>query len=204
MLAFLFGILATLAVLAVGAVAVAYSGAYEIAATEDHASAVRWALQTNFHNAVENGAEAIPVPAEITPAMLASGAAKYKEACQHCHGGPGVKRSEWASGMRPLPPHLVEAASEWEPSEIFVIVKNGVRMTGMPAFGPTHDDETLWGVAAFVSDLPAMTPEEYAASGGEDAGHGGPGGDGGHGGGEAGDGASTGPAPAPPAAERAQ
>ena len=36
-------------------------------------------------------------------------------------------------------------------------------MTGMPAFGPTHDDKTLWSVAAFVKELPAMTPEEYAA-----------------------------------------
>jgi hypothetical protein len=39
-------------------------------------------------------------------------------------------------------------------------------MTGMPAFGPSHDDHTLWGIAAFVSELLAMSPERYKQIGG--------------------------------------
>jgi mono/diheme cytochrome c family protein len=85
--------------------------------------------------------------------------------CEHCHGGPGVERDEWASGMRPRPPHLTEEAGEWEPKEVFWLVKHGARMTGMPAFGPTHDDQTLWSIVALVKDLPAMTPERYASLG---------------------------------------
>ena len=70
--------------------------------------------------------------------------------------------------MRPRPPHLAEAAAEWKLEEVFWLAKHGIKMSGMPAFGPTHQDQMLWNVAAFVKQLPAMTPEEYAAFGGGD------------------------------------
>ncbi|MGJ3261882.1 MAG: c-type cytochrome [Salinarimonas sp.] len=49
-----------------------------------------------------------------------------------------------------------------EIEQVYWLAANGVKMSGMPAFGPSHDAETLWGVAAFVKQLPALTPEEYA------------------------------------------
>jgi len=73
--------------------------------------------------------------------------------------------------MRPQPPDLSEAAAEWTPQEIFWIVKHGVKMTGMPAFGPSHGDDTLWNVAAFVKQLPAMTPERYGSYSSGGGGH---------------------------------
>lgn len=118
-----------------------------------------------MHHAVGRQAEAVAPPEATATEGLATGAGAYKAMCQHCHAGPGVERSEWASGMRPRPPHLTEAAAEWELAEVFWLAKHGVKMSGMPAFGPTHDDTTLWSVAAFVKALPAMTPERYAALG---------------------------------------
>ena len=47
--------------------------------------------------------------------------------------------------------------------ELFWIVQNGIRMTGMPAFGPTHKDEEIWKIVAFLRHLPALTPEEEKA-----------------------------------------
>lgn len=73
--------------------------------------------------------------------------------------------------MWPRSPQLAEAAAEWEPEEIFWLVKHGVKMSGMQAFGPTHDDRGLWSIAAFFQILPAMTPEEFAAMGDMDAGN---------------------------------
>ena len=157
------GIAGTVALLAVIGLAIVYTGAYNVAATEDHASLTRWAFDTTFRNSVESRAEDITAPESLTPEMVSAGASAYKTMCQHCHAGPGVERAEWASGMRPRPPHLKEAAAEWQPNEVFWIVKHGVKMTGMPGFGPTHDDRTLWSLAAFVKELPAMTPERYAA-----------------------------------------
>lgn len=163
--AFAAGVVATVAVAFAALLWTAYSGTYNIAATEEHASFTRWLFDTTFHSSVEGHADAAAAPEDITEQMLAAGAREYKETCQHCHAGPGIERAEWAAGMRPQPPHLNEAAAEWEMAEVFWLAKHGAKMTGMPAFGPTHDDETLWNVAAFVKELPAMTAEEYAAAG---------------------------------------
>ena len=162
--AFVGGVVATLAVIGGVTVFVAYSGSYNVAATEEHTSVTRWIFDTTFRNSVQSHADEDAVP-ELTAEMAAAGAQPYKEMCQHCHAGPGVEREEWAGGMRPRPPHLVEAAAEWEAGEVFWLVKHGAKMSGMPAFGPTHPDERLWEIAAFVKQLPAMTPEEYAAAG---------------------------------------
>jgi hypothetical protein len=67
--------------------------------------------------------------------------------------------------MRPRPPHLTEAAADWDLREVFWLVRHGVKMSGMPAFGPSQDDQAIWNIAAFVKELPAMTPERYAALG---------------------------------------
>lgn len=147
--------------------AVVYTGSYNIAATEEHTSFVRWAFDTTFRNSIKTRAAEIQTPASFSSEMIAAGASGYKQMCQHCHAGPGVERAEWASGMRPRPPHLKEAAADWQAKEIFWLVKHGAKMTGMPAFGLTHDDRALWSIAAFVKQLPAMTPETYASLGKE-------------------------------------
>lgn len=138
-----------------------YTGAYNVSAAVGHTAFGRWALETMMRNSVE--ARADPEAPQFTPAMVRAGAGEYKAMCQHCHGGPGVNRADWAKGMVPRPPNLMHAATEWSPGEVHWIVKNGVKMSAMPAFGPTHDEQTIWNITAFVKQLPAMTPEEYAA-----------------------------------------
>jgi len=46
-------------------------------------------------------------------------------------------------------------------AEIYWIVKHGIKLTGMPAFGPTHDENELWGLVAIVKEIPRMSPEQY-------------------------------------------
>ncbi|MCT7374974.1 c-type cytochrome [Chelativorans salis] len=159
------GVAGVLVVLAVIGLVVVYTGGYNVAATEQHTSFTRWAFDTTLRNSVRNRASGTTAPEGATPEMIAAGGTEYKATCQHCHAGPGVERAEWASGMRPRPPHLAEVADEWKLEEVHWIAKHGIRLTGMPAFGPSHDDRTLWNIALFVKRLPAMTPEEYAATG---------------------------------------
>jgi mono/diheme cytochrome c family protein len=159
------GAVTALVVLALVGLIVVYSGMYNVAATEEHSSIVRWLFDTTFHTSIERNAEGIEAPETLTPEMVAAGAAGYKTMCQHCHAGPGVERAKWASGMRPRPPHLTEAARKWEPAEVYWLVKHGAKMTGMPAFGPSHSEAELWNIAVFVAQLPAMTPEHYAKLG---------------------------------------
>jgi len=72
--------------------------------------------------------------------MIAAGAGEYKSKCEHCHGGVDASRAGWAETMRPIPPALAHAAQRWSIGEAHWIVRHGVKMSGMPAFGPTHDE----------------------------------------------------------------
>jgi mono/diheme cytochrome c family protein len=134
-----------------------------VAASDRHADWVAWAFDTTMHNSVRRRAEDIPVPAGVTEEQLRNGFRSYDAMCVQCHGAPGVKATEWAMGMRPNPPPLSEVVAHWNPAEVFWILRNGIKMTGMPALGPTHEDEELWSIVAFVERLPNVTAEEYAA-----------------------------------------
>lgn len=142
-------------------VAVAYTGAYNVAATAQHADVVRWTLETTQRNSVIARAEGMPAPEAITDGMIAQGARHFATTCAQCHGAPGHEPAPWSRGMRPEPPRLTEAATHWRPREIFWIVANGFRMTGMPAFGAHHSAEEIAAIAAFVGKLPGLTPDGY-------------------------------------------
>jgi mono/diheme cytochrome c family protein len=73
-----------------------------------------------------------------------------------------MKRTEVSRGLYPRAPEL-RHGSDLTPAEQFWIVKHGVKMTGMPAWGITHNDELLWDVVAFVRKLPELTAEQYEA-----------------------------------------
>lgn len=160
------GIVATLLLLVSIALIVILTGAYNVAADDRHLPTTEWALATSMTNSVQSRAEDLQAP-EFTPAMVETGAGDYKAMCAHCHGGVGEGRAEWSAGMLPHPPALATAAKMWSDEEVFWLVKHGVKASGMPAFGGTHDDRAIWNIAAFVKSMPEMTEEEYAASQGD-------------------------------------
>jgi len=84
----------------------------------------------------------------------------FNEHCVLCHGAPGLEPSELAKGLYPHPP-LLERKKHLQVGAVYWIVKNGVRDTGMPAFGPTHDEQELWAIAAFTAKMPHLTPAQY-------------------------------------------
>lgn len=157
------GAVGTLLLLVLIALIVILTGGYNVAATDRHNPVAGWALATTMTNSVKVRAADGPAPPRFTPEMVRAGAGEYKAMCAHCHGGVGRSRAEWAQTMRPKPPALARAAAQWKPRELFWLVKHGVKMSGMPAFGPTHDDQTIWNIAAFVKEMPGMTAEQYAA-----------------------------------------
>jgi len=165
------GVVATILVAIAVWLAVVYSGAYNVAATEPHIDVVRWTLETTMRRSVASRVGSLTAPRHPADELIAEGARHYAESCVYCHGAPGQEPAEWSRGMRPEPPHLVEAASEWTPSELHWIIENGIKMTGMPAFGPHHNAEQIRAISAFVTRLPGLAPQDYRALTGQ--GHGG-------------------------------
>jgi mono/diheme cytochrome c family protein len=103
-------------------------------------------------------------PVAASPETLARALRGYREMCVVCHGAPGVDPSEIGEGLNPPAPDLtlprVQARTD---GELYWIVSNGIRMTGMPAFGPTHKEEAIWRMVAFVRHLPELSKEEEKA-----------------------------------------
>jgi mono/diheme cytochrome c family protein len=89
--------------------------------------------------------------------------------CVGCHLKPGVERSEASAGLYPAPPNLTRHRTD-DAKRAFWVVKHGIKMSGMPAWGRSMEDEHIWGIVAFLRTLPDLSPERYqqlvAASGG--------------------------------------
>jgi mono/diheme cytochrome c family protein len=107
-------------------------------------------------------ASGIAAPRQASEEEVREGFRFYSEACVYSHGAPGKEPTDIGKGLNPEPPYLPDVAARWSIAERFWIAKNGIRMTGMPAFGPTHKDEEIWSVVAFVQRLPKVSEEEDA------------------------------------------
>lgn len=138
-----------------------YSGAFNVAADEPHWGLTHRIIETLRERSIESRADDIKVVANLDdPKLVASGAGEYAEMCTGCHLAPGMEHTEMR-GLFPKPPNLVEHGADRSASQQFWIIKHGLKMSGMPAWGLTHDDERIWSMVAFVRKLPGLTPAAY-------------------------------------------
>ena len=146
----------------IGAAAVGiYAGLYNIAADVPHTQPVYWLLETVRDRSIAARASDVVVPNDLNDrTRISKGAGQYADMCSGCHLAPGMKRTEISQGLYPRAPEL-RRKTTLTPAEQFWVVKHGIKMTGMPAWGVTHDDDLLWDVVAFVHKLPELTPEQY-------------------------------------------
>jgi len=154
-------------------VAIMFSGAISVAATTPDWPVVAWVLNTTMENSVKMHARDVIVPADYNNLDVQAGQDHYSRMCVPCHGAPGMEPEWLGQGLQPYPPDLTSTADDWTPAEVFWIISNGIKMTGMPAAGPSHSENEVWNLAAFVKSLPEVTPEQYKAhgqpAGGDDA-----------------------------------
>ena len=154
--------IAFLLLLGLALAAFVWSGVYDVAANrpDDWLDRVAEALADR---SIHRRAEEIQAPDLSDPALARTGVVHYEAMCVTCHGAPGVKASEIGIGLSPPPPDLAEEGEEEGAGELFWVIRNGIRMTGMPAFGVTHGDEEIWAIVALLKRLPEMSPAEYQA-----------------------------------------
>jgi hypothetical protein len=160
---YLLTVVIVLAVLILGALLYVWSGSYDIAATEPHWSITLSLIDTLKDRSIEVRSKDIHPPNLEDPKLKELAFPHYHEMCRLCHGAPGYLPEEFAPGLYPSPPNMTKGdiQKELSDAEIYWILKHGIKMTGMPAFGPTHKDEILWGLVALVKEIPRMSPEQY-------------------------------------------
>jgi len=161
---FFAGFLVGLLVVAAAAAIVAASGTYNLAAVNPPGKMETQLATFALNKSVAKRAPAGKNPLAASPDVLREGLAHYKENCVVCHGAPGVDVSELGQGLNPPAPDLTLPRVQARPDgQIFWIVSNGIRMTGMPAFSPTHKQDEIWKLVAFVRHLEEITPAEQQA-----------------------------------------
>ena len=136
-----------------------YSGLYDIGADIPHWPITEKIVETVRVRSIESRAKNIIPPKLESPRLVLKGAGQYAAMCADCHLAPGMSDSEIRQGLYPQPPNLTRVSID--PKVAFWVIKHGIKMTGMPAWGHSHDDLTLWSIVAFVNRLPGMGPQEY-------------------------------------------
>jgi len=146
---------------AVVAAAFIYSGIFNVAATDPHWTATRWMFEQARIRSIRTHASGIVMPKGYdTDDKLVGAVGHFSEHCAICHGGPGIKRNDIGEGMYPKPPDLTNVSARYAPGELFWILKNGIKMTGMPSMA-SDGDEMLWATVALLQKLPRLSPEEF-------------------------------------------
>lgn len=146
-----------------GGAAYIYGGLFNPATTTSHSALVYWVLATTSRRAIDVRAEQYQPPPDLTrPDRVAEGLRLYRDACQQCHGAPGIAPAAFATGMAPVPPNLMRVAREWKPEQIFWTIKHGIKMSGMPGWEFRMTEDEMWDTTAFVKRMAALSPAEYA------------------------------------------
>jgi mono/diheme cytochrome c family protein len=144
-----------------GTLAFIYSGVFNVAATAKDSDVIQWMVETTRKNAVLARSEDIVAPEHKNEPSIAAGGKAFDEMCAYCHGAPGKRPFVAAGDMNPAPPDLADVTPRRTPAALFWVIKHGIRMTGMPAWGPTHSDQQIWELVAFLQRLPELSPEAY-------------------------------------------
>ena len=119
-----------------------YSGVYNVSATEPHWALTHWIVGVVKLRSVKAHAAGISAPPNFSDdSEVAKGIEHFAAHCVICHGAPGVSSGDFVHRLNPSPPDLTGASETYGPGELFWIVKNGIKASGMPAWRDHSDNE---------------------------------------------------------------
>ena len=115
------------------------------------------------HLAVPRSMREMKNPLPLTPELLTEARAHFADHCALCHGNDGRGQTEIGRNLYPKSPDMTRAGTQsLSDGELFSIIKNGIRLTGMPAWGANapQDDHASWELVHLIRHFPRMTEEE--------------------------------------------
>lgn len=141
-----------------------FSGTYNIAARDGHWSITNAVLTAVRDRSISVAAEGINVPDLSDQGLVRLGKEHYKGACATCHGGLGKTKNPVYQSMLPEPPDLTYAFEDYSASEVFWIIYNGLKFTGMPAWPGNGRTDEVWPVVAYLRDAQRGAEATVAAN----------------------------------------
>jgi mono/diheme cytochrome c family protein len=141
-----------------------YVRVHGFSARAEPLAAEKWVAERLRRLSVPAGERDAVNPLPPTEQNLADGRAHFADHCASCHGNDGRGQTEMGQGLYPKAPDMRDHDTQkLTDGELFYIIKNGVRFTGMPAWGEADghaDDEDNWKLVHFIRHLPKQTPQE--------------------------------------------
>jgi mono/diheme cytochrome c family protein len=150
----------TAAACVLGAALFVESGFYDIGADDHHTKIFLGIIEQLRERSIAVRDRSIDLRIEDAPERIAAGAEHYAALCAGCHLAPGITTSEIRRGLYPHPPNLAQEDLR-DGRRAFWIIKHGIKMSAMPAWGQTLDDAAIWELVSFIRQMPDMNAETY-------------------------------------------
>ena len=138
-------------------------GTNGLSAREQPGPLERWVARQARTLAVPKDARNRANPVPDSPRVQADARAHWADHCAACHANNGTGDVDMGKHMYPQAPDMRQAETQqMTDGELFFIIQNGIRMTGMPAWGSgsQHDEQDSWKPVRFIRHLPRLTAEE--------------------------------------------
>jgi mono/diheme cytochrome c family protein len=136
-------------------------GFYNVSAKDKHFSLTNNLLELVRTRSIDARSQDIKVPDLSATSLIKAGAKNYAQMCSTCHLAPGMAMTEINQGLYPRPPVFSDKNYKNNPAAQFWVIKNGLKMTGMPAWSPPHTDEQVWEMVAYINKSKQLTADEY-------------------------------------------
>ncbi len=138
-------------------------GRFDVASSAELPQPIHDLIHQTRVNAVRREARdlSIELPDLDDETLMFEAVVGFESMCADCHHPPGASPSALAQGLNPPPADLTESAGKRSTEELFWVTKHGIRMSGMPAWGPTHSDDELLPVVALIERFPAFADHDY-------------------------------------------
>jgi len=159
---FLCGAVALLALIVIAG-GVVLMGAHGFSAREQPGALERWIARRARSMALPAAAKAQTYPVVDSPEVMADARAHWADHCAACHSNNGSGEAEMGKHMYPPAPDMRQAGTQnLTDGELFYIIQNGIRLTGMPSWGSgtSRDEQDSWKLVRFIRHLPKLTADE--------------------------------------------
>lgn len=150
---FLLGIIFTLLVIVVGVFWVAKSGRINFEADQEPSRFERSFAMSAVDASTDHQAPDTKNPLAPTEENITSGARIYVDHCAGCHGVPSNPDSQFAQSFNPPVPRFFKDSPDMPENQNFFIIQHGIRWSGMPAWNKTLNDNQIWQVVTFMSNI---------------------------------------------------
>jgi mono/diheme cytochrome c family protein len=143
----------------------AYVLSHGLSARDEPSAAEAFIARRLRHLATPRAAREAVNPVAASPEILMEAMEHFADHCAFCHANDGSGNTAVGKGLYPKPPDMKQAATQnLSDGELFYIIQNGIRFTGMPGFATPDglQDQDSWKLVRFIRHLPMITDEELA------------------------------------------